>query len=88
MKGPKIKLDTFGADLANALMLRPVYRKPAKRTHPNCDSDIHEVPVPAVVTGWFRNYYQPNPESVLANYCARCVTGMPKGMFTASKELT
>jgi hypothetical protein len=28
MKGPKIKLDTFGADLANALMLRPVYRKP------------------------------------------------------------
>ena len=25
---PKIKRDSFGADLVNALMLRPVYRKP------------------------------------------------------------
>lgn len=29
--GPKIKSDSFGADLANALLLRPVYRKPAPK---------------------------------------------------------
>lgn len=28
---PKIKSDSFGADLVNALLLRPVYRKPAPK---------------------------------------------------------
>jgi hypothetical protein len=29
MSEPKVKSDSFWADLANALMLRPVYRRPA-----------------------------------------------------------
>lgn len=40
MRQPKIRSDSWGADLANALMLAPVYRKP--KSDPYLRDDIND----------------------------------------------
>lgn len=39
MNEPKVRVDSFWGDLAKALLLRPVYREPAKEEDQKGDGD-------------------------------------------------
>jgi hypothetical protein len=54
----------------------------------NCVSNIHETPVPATVTGTFRNAYNSAQDAPTA-YCGRCAQAIEQiGFFTSDQNPT